>query len=302
MTKSIIKNTGERMVPEFSRGTLEYGEHVVRYAGAAPIVKNKVVLDIASGSGYGTAMLAKTAKKVFGVDYNNEAIAYAKHMYGAKNITFLQGSATDIPLKDNSVDVVVSFETIEHIEDYQQFMKEIKRVLTKKGLLILSTPNDKEFPEGAHYHLHEFEQKELEQLVKKYFTSAKSYFQATWKYNALLTPEQLTKETTLTLPTMNVAPVELKKSLYFYMLCANRRIIEKVEPVAAMSEHWSTRKMLEHNAYMDKYMRDMRDHFEGIIAAKDTQVAESGGKKLIHNSRRAARWLKRKANRRSAKS
>ncbi len=172
------------------------------------------------------------------------------------------------------MDVVVSFETLEHIEDYEKFMAELKRVLKKDGLLILSTPNDKEFPEGAHFHIHEFEQKELEKLVGKYFSTTKSYFQATWIYNALLQEKQMSEENLLSIPTRNVAPVKTDKALYFYMLCANRKITEEVLPTAAISEHWSTRKTLEHNEEVGAYIKKTIDHYEKILKAKEKQIEE----------------------------
>ncbi len=66
--KAELVNDYERMVPEFHKDNLIYAEHITRYMAAKPLMKNKVVLDIASGSGYGTKMLAETAKYVYGVD------------------------------------------------------------------------------------------------------------------------------------------------------------------------------------------------------------------------------------------
>ncbi len=273
-TDKTMEDTGERMIPAYHKGQLVYGEHIVRYEAIMPIVKGKTVLDIASGSGYGTEIIASQAKKVFGVDVDAEAVQYATTNYGKKNITFLHGDGIKIPLDDDAVDVVVSFETLEHIEDYEKFMAEVKRVLKPDGLLVLSTPNDKEFPEGAHFHIHEFEQKELEKLVDKYFSTTKSYFQATWIYNALLQEKQMSEENLLSIPTRNVAPVETDKALYFYMLCANRKINEEVLPTAAISEHWSTRKTLEHNEEVGAYIKKTIDHYEGILKAKEKQIEE----------------------------
>lgn len=269
-----IADTGERMVPAHHKGQLVYGEHIVRYEAVLPIVQNKVVLDIACGSGYGTQTIAQTAKKVYGVDVDQDAIAYAQANYAQANTEFILGSAIDIPLADNSVDVVVSFETLEHIDDYRKFMAEIKRVLKNDGLLVLSTPNDKEFPEGAHFHIHEFEEAELRSLVKESFANVKEYFQATWIYNALVTKQQMSTETRLDIPTVNTAPVGTDKALYFYMLCSNRKITEQVPTFAAISEHWSTRRMLEHNAKMDKYIKKTIKHYETIVAGKDQHIAQ----------------------------
>lgn len=267
-----MKDTGERMIPAYHKGKLVYGEHIVRYEAVLPIVKNKTVLDIASGSGYGTEIIATQAKKVFGVDVDKEAVKYATLNFGRKNIDFLLGDGKDIPLEDGTVDVVTSFETLEHIEDYNHFMAEVKRVLKPDGLLVLSTPNDVEFPEGAHFHLHEFEKKELESLVSKYFTNAKPYFQATWIYNAILTESQMSTEVLVDIPTRNLAPVNTDKALYFFMLCSNRKISEEVLPLSAISEHWSTRKALEHNQEMDAYIRKTIKHFQKILAAKEDQI------------------------------
>lgn len=272
-TKAVqLKDTGERMIPEFSTGKLVYGEHMVRYGAIADTVKGRVVLDIASGSGYGTKIIAKNAVKVFGVDVSDEAISYAKAHFAAENIEYIKSDGKIIPLDDASVDVVVSFETIEHIKDYNFFMKEIKRVLKKDGLLVLSTPNDKEFPEGAHYHIHEFIEEELAALVGEYFSNTKNYYQTTWLYNAILPEASQSSEFEEKITTLNLAPVDNSKVLYFYMLCSNRQITEIINPYAAISEHWSTRDMLINNQKMDSYIKKTIKHYENILVAKDLQI------------------------------
>ncbi len=239
-----LENDYERMVPEFHKGTLTYAEHMTRYICAQTLVQGKTVLDIASGSGYGTQMLAKKAKKVFGVDVDETSVKYAKQCYDAPNIEYKVGDGEAIPLPDNAVDVVVSFETIEHIKDYAKFIQEVKRVLKPDGLAVISTPNDLEFAEGNHFHLHEFEYDELVGLLKKDFANVDSYFQATWKYVAVGSEKQLGTEAEIDLPTINLAPVNPAEYLYFYLLCSNRKITEKVVPQAALGEHYSDRGVL----------------------------------------------------------
>lgn len=268
-----IADTGERMIPAYHKSNMVYGEHIVRYQAAADLVKGKTVLDIASGSGYGSALLAATASRVYGVDVDQDAIDYANKNYKSDQVEFLKGDGRKIPLEDGSVDVVVSFETIEHIEDYNGFMREVKRVLKTDGLFILSTPNDVEFPEGAHFHIHEFEHQELKRLVAKYFKNTKEYFQVTWLYNALLDEPKISGEWQAEISTMNTAPVKTDKAIYFYMLCSNRQIKEIVEPLGAISQHWSERQGLEHNAEIDKYIKDTINHYEGILSEKDKQIA-----------------------------
>ena len=239
-----LENDYERMVPEFHKGTLTYAEHMTRYLPAKDLVRGKIVLDIASGSGYGTKLLAETARKVYGVDVNERSVNYARKNYNAKNIEYKVGNGEAIPLEDNSVDVVVTFETIEHIENYQQFMREVRRVLKDDGLAIVSTPNDLEFAEGNHFHLHEFVYDELLQLVRKDFKHVDSYFQGTWKYVAIGPAEPMETEGASLFPTLNFAPKVPKEYLYFYLLCSNRAITEKLQPMAALGEHYSDRQLV----------------------------------------------------------
>lgn len=253
-----LGKTGERMVPELHKGKLIYAEHLIRYLASQQLVDGKVVLDIACGSGYGTSLLAKTAKTVYGVDIDADTVAYAQKHYGAQNITFKVGDGERIPLDDNSVDVVVTYETIEHIPDYKKFMKEVSRVLRPDGLAIVSTPNDLEFAEGNHYHLHEFTEKELVSLVKKDFKYVDSYYQATWKHVAIGSATDLNAEDMSAIPLMNYAPVKPEEYLYFFLLCSNRVITEIVAPLAALGEHYSDRYYIGKDMQNEKNIADYK--------------------------------------------
>ncbi|MGH7195578.1 MAG: methyltransferase domain-containing protein [Candidatus Saccharimonadales bacterium] len=239
-----LKDTGERMVPEFHKGLLLYAEHLTRYICAQKLAVNKTVLDIACGSGYGTKMLAEHASKVYGVDVDSTTIAYAKENYGAKNIEYKIGDGESIPLDDSSVDIVVTFETIEHIKDYNKFLDEVRRVLRPDGLAIISTPNDLEFAEGNHFHLHEFKYDELKNLLAKRFKNIKSYYQATWKYVAVGDESFMSKAPESDINTLNLAPLPREKYLYFFLLCSNRQIKETVQPIGAIAEHYSDRRAI----------------------------------------------------------
>lgn len=238
-----LENDYERMVPEYHEGKLIYAEHVTRYLAAQSVVKDKVVLDIASGSGYGTKILAESAKFVYGVDVNEAAVNYSKKKYASKNIEYLVGDGESIPLKDNSVDVVITFETIEHIKNYSKFLDEVARVLKPDGLAIVSTPNDLEFAEGNHFHLHEFQYDELVSALHKHFKNIDTYFQSTWKYVSIGTEDELDGE--VSGKTLNLTKKTRDQHLYFYLLASNRKISEKVEHIAALGEHYSDRQLHE---------------------------------------------------------
>ncbi|HEX6462230.1 MAG TPA: class I SAM-dependent methyltransferase [Candidatus Saccharimonadales bacterium] len=267
---NVDNDVDERMVPSKHKGSGIYGEHIARYMAATDIVKGKDVLDIASGSGYGTALLAKQAKSVVGVDISKEAIEFANKEYPAKNIAYKKSDGKTIPFADNTFDVVVSFETIEHIDDYDFFMEEIKRVLKDDGLFILSTPNELEFAEGNHFHLHEFEQDELLELAKRYYSNVEPFFQSTWIGNLIGQKAEMMKEWQREIIVQQLEPIEQRQFLYFYFLCANRPIKETVLSRYTISQHSSDRSIQEKNSLTNKHIANLED----IIEAQKKEQAK----------------------------
>lgn len=166
------------MVPENDDGLLMYNEHISRYIFAGQFIKNKIVLDIACGSGYGGYYLLNNgAKEVIGVDNSGDAVSYARYKYHKKNLFFLKGDAENLAFPNNKFDVIVSMETIEHLRNPQKFIKEIKRVLKQGGLLIISTPNALVYPKGNTFHIKEFTPEKYKIMLKKYFKNLKMFFQ-----------------------------------------------------------------------------------------------------------------------------
>ena len=166
-----MKWTGERLVPTVLNEIAV--EHLARYSFAVSLAKGKKILDIACGEGYGSYHLSKVAAEVVGVDINAETIAYAASKYIASNLRFAEGNAVQLPLPDQYFDVVVSFETIEHLEQQQQMLAEIKRVLTPGGILIISTPNKVHSEMQQHknlFHEKELTREEFADLLKDQFT------------------------------------------------------------------------------------------------------------------------------------
>jgi Methylase involved in ubiquinone/menaquinone biosynthesis len=156
-------------------------EHMHRYAIANELINNKKVLDIACGEGYGSNLMAVNATYVTGIDINEEIITKAREKYKRPNLEFLQGNAEKLPFDDNSFDIVVSFETIEHLENHQALFSEIKRVLKPDGILIISTPN-KLFYSDKNGYVNPFHKKELylnefKELLAKHFINYKVYSQ-----------------------------------------------------------------------------------------------------------------------------
>ena len=189
--------TGERYTPEIG-GSIEL-EHLHRYLLASQVAQGKTVLDIACGEGYGSAMLARTAQQVFGVDIAPDAVEHAQKRYAADNLEFRVGSCVAIPLEDASVDVVVSFETLEHHDEHNAMMREVKRVLRPGGLLIISSPNklectDKPGRTNPH-HVKELYRDEFVALLHGHFTHHRIYGQRVLYGSAILCEEGQTRIT-----------------------------------------------------------------------------------------------------------
>src|SRR5712675_3481199 len=132
--------TGERVIPGKVDADL-LNEHMARYAFAARLSRRKQVLDAGCGAGYGSAELARAAAGVLGVDNSAEAVAFARAEYAAPNLRFEEADCLALPPADGSIDLVVAFEVIEHLEDWRGFLLEARRVLAASGQFIVSTPN-----------------------------------------------------------------------------------------------------------------------------------------------------------------
>jgi 2-polyprenyl-3-methyl-5-hydroxy-6-metoxy-1,4-benzoquinol methylase len=129
-----MKFTGEKYIPELEGPEISY-EHWHRYLFAKQFESGKVVLDIACGKGYGSYFLSTFAKKVIGINVSQETINYASSKYVRDNLEFRTGLASNIPIENAIFDVIISFETIEHIIEADQlvFLTEVKRLLKPSG-------------------------------------------------------------------------------------------------------------------------------------------------------------------------
>jgi SAM-dependent methyltransferase len=163
--------TGERFAPEVL-GAIWY-EHWHRYCLVQPLARGLAVLDAACGEGYGSFLLAATAREVVGIDIAAEAVAHAQARYAAPNLRFVEGSCTALPLADACIDLIVSFETIEHLAAQAQMLAEFRRVLAPGGVLVLSSPNKPVYsgtePGGNEFHVRELTRDELAALLAAAF-------------------------------------------------------------------------------------------------------------------------------------
>ncbi|EPE63152.1 methyltransferase domain protein [Exiguobacterium sp. S17] len=176
--------TGERVIPDQmnpTNGMLL--EHIARYQFAALFLEGRV-LDFASGSGFGSQLIAKIQKKsvdeVVALDISEDAIQYAQGRYFHPKVKYVVGDVLDRTLPDQlgTFDCIVSFETIEHVEDFEGFMANVSELLKPGGMLVLSTPFGQGIgkPTNEPFHVHQFTNQEFKALFAS-FSSTDFYYQ-----------------------------------------------------------------------------------------------------------------------------
>ncbi|MCP2244764.1 glycosyltransferase [Lentzea aerocolonigenes] len=177
-----IEWTGERCVP-WTEDTQVVYEHYHRYALARDLVAGKRVLDLASGEGYGAAMLAETAAEVVGVDIDVPSVEHAQVNYGGAALRFVVGSITDpaVLADAGQFDVITCFEAIEHVTDHAGLMELIGARLAPGGLLLISTPDTEIYSHEHHncneFHLKELTEHEFDELLRADFANVAMFRQ-----------------------------------------------------------------------------------------------------------------------------
>jgi ubiquinone/menaquinone biosynthesis C-methylase UbiE len=171
----------ERFDPRDGGGSLIDSEHRARYHFATQVVAGKEVLDAACGVGYGIEILARAgARAVTGVDLDPKAIAEAKERYGNHAADLVAADLEELPFADQSFDVLISFETIEHVQGPRKALAELRRVLRPDGLLVISSPNPDAYLGGNEHHVHEFRPEELLEAVGAMFENVAGFRQVAW--------------------------------------------------------------------------------------------------------------------------
>ncbi len=189
-----LEFTGERFTPECVREI--WYEHYHRYAFAQPFARGKRVLDAACGEGYGAALVAAEALSVLGVDVSSEAIAHACSRYRLPQLRFEQADVTALDhLPGGSFDLILSFETLEHLHAQKTMLQGFRRLLAPGGLLLVSTPDKRNYSEipqfNNEHHVRELYRHEFEALLEGIFPHRRLYAQkllfqsALWAMDAL---------------------------------------------------------------------------------------------------------------------
>lgn len=172
--------TGERVVPNKMENFIgTYIEHLTRYVFSLGFCTNKKVLDVACGTGYGLELISSVAEAGVGIDIDSVSLSYAKdnHKFYGKAVVFEQIDLEKQTLysvaNPKTFDTVISFETIEHLENPEYFIENIKGVLKDDGHFIFSIPLNN--PSQFHKKTYDFE--EAKALIEKQFSKIEWYGQ-----------------------------------------------------------------------------------------------------------------------------
>jgi ubiquinone/menaquinone biosynthesis C-methylase UbiE len=186
LSEEKIVSRPDIFIPDDKINLEAFENHLARYAFAAEFVVGKIVLDIACSWGYGSRFLRdKNASLVIGGDISTEAVECAQKYWSRQGMAFITLDVISLPFADNSFDVIVSMETIEHLEKYEDYLNECQRVLKGGGMFICSTPYKgygvpgivRVFPS----HIHEFYPEEFQAVLSQFFTEVRLYGQDYWQ-------------------------------------------------------------------------------------------------------------------------
>ena len=168
-----------RYVPGDGKGLPFEGlAHESRYVWALPYMDGRRALDFGCGSGFGAARMASAAHEVDGVDYSGSAVAYASERFGNERVRFVQGDVTDRDLVARlrpPYDTVVSFDVIEHVDRYLDFLANVVALLADDGVALVGCPNRwQTFTLNQvwnPHHMQEFTPAQLRGLLELFFGS-----------------------------------------------------------------------------------------------------------------------------------
>jgi SAM-dependent methyltransferase len=283
--------TGERFTPECLREI--WYEHFHRYVFALEFVRGRRVLDAACGEGYGSALLATAAQHVTGVDVAGEAVEHAARRYQADNLSFRAADCTQLPFEDGSFECVVSFETLEHLENQAGLMREFRRVLQPGGFLLISTPDKAIYTDQQNnrneFHVAELYRHDFEALLGDHFPAYRLWGQKLVFQSAIWSLEPF--------PGVSVhherdGEVSTRSSpghdpVYLIALCA-----ADAESLPSMDIGLSLFDDTEESVY-EHYYHEIRRNMAtgGLLQEKDREIAEL--KRALEKATTPLPWWRR---------
>jgi SAM-dependent methyltransferase len=284
--QSKLEFTGERFTPECVREI--WYEHWHRYVFAREFAKGKRVLDAACGEGYGSALLAGVAQNVLGVDIAEAAIGHARTRYATlPNLRFERGDCTALSVPDASFDLIVSFETLEHVQAQEQLLAGFARALAPAGMLIVSSPDKHTYSDISgfrnEFHVRELYRDELLALLRPHFPHVRLYGQKLLFQSAIWDASKLPRTVaaaTISATDSEPAPRLDYAPIYFIAVCSRQPLPQDLPDLALFGD----REESVYQHYNGEVRKNMAaggrlNELEAEIAALRKQLADAALKR-----------------------
>ncbi len=288
-----LQFTGERFTPECEREI--WYEHMHRYSFALQWCKDQKVLDAACGEGYGSALLARTAVNVTGVDLSNETIDHARRRYGTlENLRFERANCSRLPFDDGVFDRIVSFETLEHLEEHEAMLAEFRRVLSPAGCVLLSSPDKATYADQQgfknEFHVRELYREELESLVSEYFPAYRLYGQKLMFHSVIWSMDDVEKVAMQRMADGKPQDHDsvVPQAMYYIAVCASNKEALPVSHQQLWLFDDAEESVYQH--YLGEIRRNMAAG--AIIADRDREI-EALKSRIDQQHKQEKRWWHR---------
>ena len=266
-----VQATGERLLPDEQHGEVVHAEHLVRYRLAAQLARSRRVLDAACGEGYGTALLgAAGARSATGVDVDEPIVAHARARHPGPE--FVVADVRKLPFADGCFDLVVCFETIEHVADPERVLAELGRVMAEDGVLLVSTPNKHQYLVENEFHERELFHEEFVALLDKRFEQVEILLQHNWLTSAVL-PMGPASEATwvepLEVDLLKVAGIEPGDELYTIALCGSGKL-PRLRPTGVLSTVDEAHRLAQRLGDAERTAQRWHSEYQTLVSVYDS--------------------------------
>lgn len=303
---TMLEWTGERFIPGEGGAALLY-EHAHRYRLAQSLAAGRRVVDLASGEGYGSDLLAQHAKLVVGLELDGQAVTHAAKKYQRDNLRFVRADIRFPPLREGQTDLVVCFEAIEHVTQPEVVLTEARRLLRPDGVLVISTPERKEHSEARglenKFHEHEFYQDEFRTFLEDAFPCVEIFGQrvigasATWPLTGATPPSALEIASVPRWRSSSEAGTGLPPPHYCIAVCGGPeafvrdRLSRSLFLLLDPDQQWTREhdQVVETRANLEYRVLELETHDELLLSMKNQLVTENDwlNDELVRSAARA---------------